>query len=133
MLKKLLGATALTLAFSFNVYAAEQQLSAEEAVSTEIITQRRNIAQKREAVKDINNQIRHRNDAELREYIRNSNDLNKMIDPNAKIENIDVKDKNAVSKFMQKEVGLEEKIVKTEPVEIKTNRKYQSRASQVLK
>ena len=133
MLKKLLGAPALTLAFSFNGYAAEQPLSAEEAVSTEIITQRRNIAQKREAVKDINNQIRHRNDAELREYIRNSNDLNKMIDPNAKIENIDVKDKNAVSKFMQKEVGLEEKIVKTEPVEIKTNRKYQSRASQVLK
>lgn len=133
MLKKLLGATALTLAFSFNVYAAEQPISAEEAVSTEIITQRRNIVQKREAIKDINNQIRHRNDAELREYIRNSNDLNKMIDPNAKIENIDVKDKNAVSKFMQKEVGLEEKIVKTEPAEIKTNRKYQSRASQVLK
>lgn len=133
MLKKLLGATALTLAFSFNVYAAEQQLSAEEPVSTEIITQRRNIALKREAVKDINNQIRRRNDAELREYIRNSNDLNKMINPDAKVENINVKDKNAVSRFMQKDVGLEEQIVKTEPAEVKTNKKYQSRASQLLK
>ncbi len=104
----------------------------EEQDSTEILTQRKKIAQKKETIKDINNQIRYRNDAELREYIRNSNDLNKMIDPEAKIENINVKDRNAVSKFMQKEVGLEEKIVNTPTAEINPKIKYKSRASQVL-
>lgn len=132
MLKKLLGATALALIISFDVYAAEQPTAAEEPASTEILTQRMLIAQKKETIKDINETIRHRNDAELREYIRNSNDLNKIIDPNAKAENINVKDRNAVSKFMQKEVGLPEKIVTPAPIEAKTNTKYKSRASQVL-
>lgn len=132
MLKKLLGASALAIVLSFNAYAAEQPLVPEEQVSTEILTQRKKIAQKKETIKDINNQIRYRNDAELREYIRNSNDLNKMIDPEAKIENINVKDRNAVSKFMQKEVGLEEKIVNTPTTEINPKIKYKSRASQVL-
>ena len=132
MLKKLLGASALAIVLSFNAYAAEQPLVPEEQVSTEILTQRKKIAQKKETIKDINNQIRYRNDAELREYIRNSNDLNKMIDPEAKIENINVKDRNAVSKFMQKEVGLEEKIVHTPTAEINPKINYKSRASQVL-
>lgn len=133
MLKKLFGTSALALILSFNAHAAEKPAVSEEPVSTEILTQRLNIAQKKETIKDINNQIRRRDDMQLREYIRNSNDLNKMIDPNAQAEDINVKDRNAVSRFMQKEVGLKEKIVNTEPAKVKTEVKYQSRASQALK
>lgn len=133
MFNKFISLTALALIFSVNVHAQETDNVAEEPVSSEVLLQRETIAQKNAVLKDINSHVYRTNDSELREFVRNSNAMKKIMDPDAVVENVNVKDKEAVSKFMQKDIGLPEKIVVSQPAKETADRVYKSRASQDLK
>ena len=133
MFNKFISLTALALIFSVNAHAQETDSVAEEPVSSEVLLQRETIAQKNAVLKDINSHVYRTNDSELREFVRNSNAMKKIMDPDAVVENVNVKDKEAVSKFMQKDIGLPEKIVVSQPVKETADRVYKSRASQDLR
>ncbi len=133
MFNKFISLTALALIFSVNAHAQETDNVAEEPVSSEVLLQRETIAQKNAVLKDINSHVYRTNDSELREFVRNSNAMKKIMDPDAVVENVNVKDKEAVSKFMQKDIGLPEKIVVSQPAKETADRVYKSRASQDLK
>lgn len=133
MFNKFISLTALALIFSVNAHAQETDSVAEEPVSSEVLLQRETIAQKNAVLKDINSHVYRTNDSELREFVRNSNAMKKIMDPDAVVENVNVKDKEAVSKFMQKDIGLPEKIVVSQPAKETADRGYKSRASQDLK
>ncbi len=133
MFNKFISLTALALIFSVNAHAQEADVTAEEPVSSEVLLQRETIAQKNAVLKDINSHVYKTNESELREFVRNSNAMKKIIDPDAVVEEVNVKDKEAVSKFMQKDIGLPEKIVVSQPTEETGDRVYKSRASQDLR
>lgn len=133
MFNKIITFTALALIFSVNANAQEAAVLQEEPVSSDIMLQQKTVANKNEVMRDINRHIYNTNDSELREFVRNSNAMKRKMNPDAKVETIDVKNKASVSKFMQKEIGLPEKIVNTTPAETTSAKDYKSRASQDLK
>lgn len=132
MFNKFTGLTALALIFSVNALAQDVLAPQEEPVSSDTILQNKTIAHKEAIMKDVNRHIYKTKDNELREFVRNSNAMKKIIDPDAKVETVNIKDKKAVSQFMQNEIGLPDKIVPEQTAENNKDKIYKSRASQDL-
>lgn len=120
----LLGTTSVCIA---------QELSDtdEEVISSEMKTKQTMIENKGKIVADINKQIYNKsNDSLMREYVRNSNAMKKIMDEPTK--DIDIKDKKALSQYMQDDIGLQKEIIQVKLPEAK-DKKARPRAADLLK
>ena len=105
MLNKIVGLTTIALMLSANVYAKDI-VAENEPISSDILTQREAIKDKNEITNDVNRDAYKKDDAYLREYIRNSNAMKKIMGNEKEIKDINVKDRAAVGKYMMNDVGL---------------------------
>ncbi len=114
MLKQLtILSTAILLSTATFCMAAETPDVEEEQLSSEMKSKETMIETKGKVLSDINKQIYNKsNDALMREYVRNSNAMKKIMGKETK--EIDTKNKKALSEYMQDDIGLQKEIIKVD-------------------
>lgn len=121
MLKQL-TILSLSIFLSSTTISLAQETSTEEPLSSELRAKQLEIENKNKIVSDINKQIYNKsNDVLMREYIRNNNIMNKKMGKETK--EIDVKDKAALSQYIQDEIGLQKEIIQVKLPEKETENK----------
>lgn len=121
MLKQL-TILSLSIFLSSTTISFAQGTSTEEPLSSELRAKQLEIENKNKIVSDINKQIYNKsNDVLMREYIRNNNIMNKKMGKETK--EIDVKDKAALSQYIQDEIGLQKEIIQVKLPEKETENK----------
>ena len=112
---------------------AQEATDVEIPLSSEAKAQQMQIEEKNKVMNDVNRKIYNtKNERFMREYVRNSNAMKEIMEQPTK--DVDIKDKKALSKYMQEELGLDGEIV-----EVKENNSedikpsYSSRAAKLLK
>ena len=82
---------------------------------------------------DINRKVYNtKNERFMREYVRNSNAMKEIMEQPTK--DVNVKDKKALSQYMQEELGLDKEIVEVKEINVEdVDKNYQSRAAELLK
>ncbi len=111
---------------------AQEKAAAEEApLSSDMMVQQSKIETKAKMVSDINQQVYNKaNDSLMREYVRNSNAIKKMMDKPT--QNVDIKDKKALSQYIQDDMGLQKEIIQVQmPTE--EEKSARPRAADLLK
>lgn len=114
MLKQLtILSTAILLSTATFCMAAETPDVEEEQLSSEMKSKETMIETKGKVLSDINKQIYNKsNDALMREYVRNSNAMKKIMGKETK--EIDTNNKKALSEYMQDDIGLQKEIIKVD-------------------
>ena len=114
MLKQLtILSTAILLSTTTFCMAAETPDVEEEQLSSEMKSKETMIETKGKVLSDINKQIYNKsNDALMREYVRNSNAMKKIMGKETK--EIDTNNKKALSEYMQDDIGLQKEIIKVD-------------------
>ena len=112
MIKNISLISVLSLLIATSAFAAETATedSAAPEISSETKIKINAIQNKSKIVTDINTQINDsRNNRLMQEYVRNSNALKEMM--GEPVQDIDAKDKKALSEFIQQDIGLQKEIV----------------------
>ena len=133
MIKYFIFISLFSILLTSSSFAEDITVSSEEAdeYASEKIFQQSKIEQKAKIVKELNKQIYNKkNDNLLKEYIRNSNAMKKIMEQPTK--EVDINDKKAVSEYMQDDVGLEKEIIKVKLPEPKS-KTARPRAADLLK
>ena len=115
MLKQLtILSTAILLSTATFCMAAETpDVEEEQQLSSEMKSKETMIETKGKVLSDINKQIYNKsNDALMREYVRNSNAMKKIMGKETK--EIDTNNKKALSEYMQDDIGLQKEIIKVD-------------------
>lgn len=115
MLKQLtILSTAILLSTTTFCMAAETpDVEEEQQLSSEMKSKETMIETKGKVLSDINKQIYNKsNDALMREYVRNSNAMKKIMSKETK--EIDTNNKKALSEYMQDDIGLQKEIIKVD-------------------
>ena len=112
--------------------AQEDSTLAEEApLSSDAKIQKIKIENKSKILKAINRQIYNpSNDSLMREYVRNSNAIRKMM--GKPTQDVDINDKKALSQFMQDDIGLQKEIIQVQLPE-KKEKSARPNAADLLK
>lgn len=133
MLKKLLSLSCL-LSFAFIVpCSAEENTTEAPYVSSDEMALKAERAEKTKVRNEIAKQVYDpRNDALMREYVRNSNAIKKYMGQQE--EKIDVSDKSAINRYIQKDAGAfyepQKRELKSADEDVKPIKvEYKSRAS----
>ncbi len=105
----------------------------EERISSEIRAKQAMIKQKNKIMSSYNKQIYNKkNDALMREYVRNSNAFKKMRGEPTK--EIDIQDKEALSQYIQDDIGLQKEIIEVKlPQAEDKNKNIRPSAAELLK
>ncbi len=115
----------------FSLPCLAQETSQEEIISSEKQAELLEQNAKNKIKSDIAQQINDpRNDPLIREYIRNSNDMKKIM--NQPVEEIDFSNKAAINLYMQKDAGvayIPKTTKETSETQTKNTVKYKSKAS----
>lgn len=132
MLKTLMTLSLSILLGTVSVCIAQENSNInEEIISSEMKTKQTIIENKGKIIKDINKQIYNKsNDSLLREYIRNSNAMKKIMDKPTK--DVDINDKKALSQYMQDDIGLQKEIIQVKLPEAK-DKMARPRAADLLR
>lgn len=120
------------LSFVSICQAQEETVSGqEEPLSSEMKLKQTMIETKGKVLSDINKQAYNKSkDAFMREYVRNSNAMKKIMDKPTK--DVNIKDKKALSQYMQDEIGLQKEIIQVNIPEEK-NKSARPTAADLLK
>ena len=112
---------------------AQEATDVEIPLSSEAKAQQMQIEEKNKVMNDINRKIYNtKNERFMREYVRNSNAMKEIMEQPTK--DVDIKDKKALSKYMQEELGLDDEIVEVKENNAEnTKPSYSSRAAKLLK
>lgn len=119
--------------FAFQAQAQEEQNTADPEItfSSTAKIQREKLKMKNKTMTEINQMVYNdSNTPRMREYVRNSNAIKKILGEPEK--NVNVEDKKALSQYMQEELGLD-KIDVEQKKEEPTETKYRSKAAELLK
>ena len=133
MLKQIATISLSVLLGTVSVCTAQEEISnsQEEVISSEMKTKQAIIETKGKIVSDINKQIYNKaNDSLMREYVRNSNAMKKIMDEPTK--DVDINDKKALSQYMQDDIGLQKEIIQVKLPEAK-DKMARPRAADLLK
>lgn len=132
MLKQLTALSLSILLGTTSISMAQEATNApEEVISSEMKSKQTMIETKGKIIADINQKIYNKsNDSLMREYVRNSNAMKKIMDEPTK--NVDIKDKKALSEYMQDDIGLQKEIIQVKLPEVKEE-KARPRAKDLLK
>ena len=111
MLKQLTTLSlSILLATTSVCFAQEASDTTDEVISSEMKTKQIMIETKGKILNDINKQIYNKsNDSLMREYVRNSNAMKKIMDTPTK--EVDINDKKALSEYIQDDIGLQKEII----------------------
>lgn len=132
MLKQLTTLSLSVLLATVSVCVAQETSpSTDEVLSSEMKTKKIMIETKGKILNDINKQIYNKsNDSFMREYVRNSNAMKKIMDKPTK--EVDINDKKALSEYIQDDIGLQKEIIQVKLPEEK-EKKARPRAADLLK
>lgn len=112
---------------------AQEATDIEIPMSSEAKAQQMLIEEKNKVMNDINRKVYNtKNERFMREYVRNSNAMKEIMEQPTK--DVNVKDKKALSQYMQEELGLDKEIVEVKEINVEdVDKNYQSRAAELLK
>lgn len=132
MLKQLTTLSlSILLATTSVCFAQKASDTTDEVISSEMKTKQIMIETKGKILNDINKQIYNKsNDSLMREYVRNSNAMKKIMDTPTK--EVDINDKKALSEYIQDDIGLQKEIIQVKLPEEK-EKKARPRAADLLK
>lgn len=132
MLKQLTTLSLSILLATVSVCVAQEtSASTDEVLSSEMRNKKLMIETKGKILNDINKQIYNKsNDSYMREYVRNSNAIKKIMDQPTK--EVDINDKKALSEYIQDDIGLQKEIIQVKLPEEK-EKKARPRAADLLK
>lgn len=121
MFKPFVTLTAMALLYSSTVLAAEvtppaaEPVIEEAAVPEELLPSQKTMETALKVSKSsndvINQNIANGNRAEFIEFVRNTNALNKRMNPNAKEIKVNVDNKEELRNFMKAQIGVQEQII----------------------
>lgn len=134
MLKQLTTLSLSILLATVSVCVAQEtSASTDEVLSSEMRNKKLMIETKGKILNDINKQIYNKsNDSYMREYVRNSNAMKKIMDQPTK--EVDINDKKALSEYIQDDIGLQKEIIQVKlPEEKEKEKKARPRAADLLK